>query len=206
MRQFRLAGRNRRRQDFGKRKIAANAAARAFGNALGNRQNRAFYRPGYSPVSVQNAVLKRFAQLGRSGLVFSSQAAGDTAENLRQNHAGVAARTHNRGIGGSFGQRADLVFRRLRQHAGNSPQRQHHIGAGIAIRHRKHIQIVDGLVFTQKRAIGPVDHPAEIAAADHLHRRLHIITPFPLQEQRQAGRRRQPFPVPDALPAQNRRR
>ena len=97
-----------------------------------------------------HAVAQGRGHVGRGhGVMRGDEALGQAAQNLARNDAGVAARAHERavrdGLGhighrGVGGQRLDLLH--------DGPQRERHVGAGVAVGHGEDVELVDllGLV------------------------------------------------------------
>ena len=90
---------------------------------------------------------------------------GDPAEQQRQDDAGVAARTAQQGAGGAVGHGADGVGLLAAELDGGGVHRQAHVRAGVTVRNREDVELVDALfVFFQCR----------IRAQEHLPKRCGI--------------------------------
>ena len=90
---------------------------------------------------------------------------GDPAEQQRQDDAGVAARTAQQGACGAVGHGTDGVGLLAAELDGGGVHRQAHVRAGVTVRNREDVELVDALfVFFQCR----------IRAQEHLPKRCGI--------------------------------
>ena len=92
---------------------------------------------------------------------------GDPAEQQRQNDAGVAARTAQQRARGAVGHGADGVGLLAAELDGGRVHRQAHVRAGIAVRNREDVELVDLLfVFFQCRVCAQEHFPKRCGIND----------------------------------------
>jgi len=104
-----------------------------------NRQDRPFHRPHHSLVRDLGAVEERFAELGDRQLLLLADALVETAEDLRQDDAGVSARAHQQSSGKRLGNDRQILTAGLGDFGDAVAERHRHIGAGVSVRYREHI-------------------------------------------------------------------
>ena len=121
-----------------------------------------------------NALLHGLGQQGAVGGVVALEDLAHAAEQQGQNDAGVAPGAPEQAGGRQLGGLvhggglglAELVHRRL--------DGQGHIGAGVAVGHRKYVQVIDGLFLRGDAGGAEGDHLLEGAAADLI---CHVCSP-----------------------------
>ncbi len=106
-----------------------------------DREDRALGRPVDRTVSGVGRLFERGRQLLGLQRCPSLHRAGEAAKDLREDHARVAARAHEASVRREASDRVgllDVFDRRL--------ERQQHVGAGVAVGHREHVEAVDLLL------------------------------------------------------------
>ena len=145
---------------------------RALGGQTGYGEHRALRGLHHRAVGGGDALLHGGGQLCAVRLRRTLEHLAHAPEQQGQNDAGVAAgapqQAGGRDLGGLVHRGglalAQLVHRRL--------DGQAHIGAGVAVRHREHVEIVDGLFLLGNARGAEGDHLLEGAAADPI---CHVV-------------------------------
>ena len=139
-----------------KRVFQGRALVRRLGSGLGreagNGENGSLGGLHDGLVSGGNTVGHGAGELHGPCGVKALEPLGDPAEQQGQNHAGVAARTAQHGAGHTVGRGGNTVKVFLAQFRRGVVDGEAHVGAGVAVRYREHVQVVDGLdIFMQCR-------------------------------------------------------
>ena len=154
--------------------LLAGGLQRTLGGQAGDGEDRALGGLHHRAVGSGNALLHGLGQQGAVGGVMALEDLAHAAEQQGQNDAGVAPGTPEQAGGRQLGGLvhggglglAELVHRRL--------DGQGHIGAGVAVGHRKYVQVVDGLFLRGDAGGAEGDHLLEGAAADLF---CHVCSP-----------------------------
>ena len=136
------------------------------GGHAGDGQDRALGRLHDRLVGGVHAVLHRVGELRGVAALHALQPLGDAPEQQRQDHAGIPARAAQHGAGGLVRHLAHTAVAHLAQLRRRGGDGQGHVGAGIAVRNRKHVQLVDGLFIRLQRLVSAQQHLAEHFAVD----------------------------------------
>ena len=145
---------------------------RALGGQTGHGEHRALCGLHHRTVGGGHALLHGGGQLCAVRLRHALQSLAHAAEQQGQNDAGVAAGTPQQAGCRDLGRLlhggglilAQLVHRRL--------DGQAHVGAGVAVGHRKNVEVVDGLFLLCDARGAEGDHLLEGAAADPI---CHVL-------------------------------
>ena len=98
----------------------------------------------------------------------SAERLGRTADDLREDHAGVPARTHQRGARDLLDEGRAILGRRLLEPVDDRPCGQREVRAGVAVGHGIDVEVVDPLAVAferRERAAGKLENPGEVAHA-----------------------------------------
>ena len=138
------------------------------GSQSGDGENGALGRLHNRLVGRVHALLKRLCPQNAVTVGASLELPGDTPEQQGQNHAGVAPGTPEHSGSGNFRGSAQIRVIRLAQVSGGGGDGHGHIRAGIAVGHREHIQLVQGLLVVFNGGCRADNHSAQIRAVDCL--------------------------------------
>ena len=102
------------------------------------------------------------------GGVAALQGLGNSPEQQGKNHAGVASCPPQHGGGGNLGGGVQLRVLGLAQVGGGGVDGHGHIGAGVAVGNREHIQLVQRLLVNLNGCGSADNHPAKLGAVNGL--------------------------------------
>ena len=131
--------------------------AGGLGGQAGDGEDRALGGLHDGLVGGVHALLHSGGEGARVRLVQALELFGNAAKQQAQNHAGVAARRAQQGGGHAVSRGGDGGKLILPQLHGGLFHGQAHVGAGVAVRNGKNVQIIDGLDIGLQRGIGAQD-------------------------------------------------
>ena len=117
----------------------------SLGGAADNGQHCAFDRIAYGTIGGIAGGPQGGGQIRRRADFLIRQSLGQALEKLGKDDAAVAAGLPKGPVGQTGGHRANAAVRNLAYPVNAGFHRQQHISAGIAVRHRVHIQGVEGV-------------------------------------------------------------
>ena len=130
------------------------------------------------------------SQRPRDGLAVDRLCAA--TDDLREDHAGVPARTHQRGAARLARKNCPVLCGRRFQLVANRPGRQRKVRAGVAVRHRIDVEVVDPGSAPIERGDGPANEAEDSLSLAHANCSLAFgrfpITPSTSPLTRTAGR------------------
>ena len=99
---------------------------------------------------------------------------GEAPEQQGQNHAGVAPCPPEQGGGGAPGGLAYGVVLLLPHLGGGGSDGEGHVGAGVSVGDREHVQVVDRLLLGADGGVSVNHHPLKYRRVDHFYHIRHI--------------------------------
>ena len=174
LRQGGIAGLDGLLQHIGRVVLLAGSLQGALGRQTGHGEYRALGRLHHRAVGGADALLHGRRQLCAVGLVQALEHLAHAAEQQREDDAGVAAgapeQAGGRDLGGFF-HGGGLHTAQL---GDGGLDGEGHIGAGVAVRHGEHVQVVDSLLLLGDAGGAKGDHILEGTAADPI---CHVFSP-----------------------------
>ena len=143
------------------------------GNAR-DGQDRALGGLHHGLIRGLDAGLKRGGELTAVAFLQPLEAAREAAEQQRKNDAGVAARAAQHRRGGGVGDLRERRLVQLAQIGGGGVERHAHIRAGVAVRHREDVQLVDLLLMLLHNGRSSANHFPELRPLNFLCQFVHL--------------------------------
>ena len=134
----------------------------------GNRQDGALGGLHNRLIGGIHALLKGLGPQYAVAYLRPLQLPGQAPEQQGQNHAGVAPGAPQHGGSGNLGRGIELRILRLAQVGGRGVDGHGHIGAGIAVGNREHVQFIEILLVDLDRGGGTDDHSSQLCPVDGL--------------------------------------
>ena len=101
---------------------------------------------------------ERLLEIGRGEVLGAAPHVAQTAHDLRQDDAGVAARAHERALGDGRRHGGDVLRIALLQLLEDRADRERQVGAGVTVGNRVHVEVVDDAALRLDGGEGGVDH------------------------------------------------
>ena len=141
---------------------------RSFGSHPGNREDRPFRRLHDRFVGGVDPVMECAGKFRCSGRLQPLEAFGNTAEQQRKNNAGVPSCTPQQCACHTVRRSGNGVKAAFAQLGGSILHGQIHICAGITVRHREDVQLVDLLNIRMKGCFGTENHLFKSSGIDKI--------------------------------------
>ena len=138
------------------------------GSQTGDGENGALGGLHDGLVGGVHAALERLSPHNAVGLGLALQGVGDAPHQQGQDDAGVASCAPQHGGGSGLGGLLQGGVLHLAQVCGGGVDGHGHVGAGVAIGHGEHVQVVELLLVDFNGCGGADDHSAKIGAVDNL--------------------------------------
>jgi len=151
------------------RDALAREAGRFLGVVVQHREDRAVPRFRDRLARVLRARLHRLGIVARGQLAQLRDAVAEAREELREDRARVAARAVERRVRRARQHAPGVVDRTGLQRAEHRAHGQREVGAGVAVRHREHVDLVEVLALGEHAADARVERARELATVEPRH-------------------------------------